>query len=179
MKNTTAKQLKKTAGSAIFMALGVVLPFITGQIPEIGNMLCPMHIPVLLCGMLFGPFYGAAVGLITPLLRSLMFSAPVMYPGAVSMAFELLAYGAIAGLMIRLLPRNIPCIYVSLLTAMVGGRVVWAAVRMLLTVFGGVPFTFAVFIAEGFVNAVPGLILQIAVIPPIVLALKRADLMMD
>lgn len=179
MKSKTANYLKKTAGSAMFLALCMVLPMLTGQIPEIGNMLCPMHIPVLICGMLFGPIYGGAVGFIAPLLRSLIFSMPPMYPGAVSMAFELLAYGIIAGLMIKYLPKKVPYIYLSLVAAMIGGRIVWAIVRMFITVFGGAPFTFAIFIADGFVNAIPGIILHIAIIPPIVLALKKAKLMLN
>ncbi len=179
MKNKTLTHLKKIAGSAMFLAFCMVLPLLTGQIPEIGGMLCPMHIPVLICGMLFGPLWGGAVGFIAPLLRFALFSAPIIYPRGISMAFELLAYGVIAGLMVKYLPKRTPYLYVSLITAMIGGRIVWALVRSFITVFGGAPFTFAIFVAEGFVNALPGIILHIAIIPPIVLALKRAKLMMN
>lgn len=179
MKNKTLTHLKKIAGSAMFLALCMVLPLLTGQIPEIGSMLCPMHIPVLICGMLFGPLYGGAVGFIAPLLRFAIFSMPPLYPRGISMAFELLAYGVIAGLMVKYLPKKAPFLYLSLVSAMIGGRIVWALVRSFITVFGGAPFTFAIFIADGFVNAIPGIILHIAIIPPIVLALKRAKLMMN
>ena len=179
MKTQTATQLKKTAGSAMFLALCMVLPMLTGQIPEIGGMLCPMHIPVLICGMLFGPVYGGAVGFIAPLLRFAIFAMPPIYPTGFSMAFELLAYGVIAGLMVKYLPKKVPYLYLSLGTAMLGGRIVWAIVRMFITVFGGAPFTFAIFIADGFVNAAVGIILHIAIIPPIVLALKKAKLMLN
>ena len=86
MKNNT---LKKTILAAMFLGLGLVLPFLTGQIKEIGNMLLPMHIPVLLCGLICGWQYGIAVGFIMPILRSFLFSMPHMFPNAVSMAFEL------------------------------------------------------------------------------------------
>ena len=66
MKNSNVKNL---ALSAMFIAIGQVLPFFTGQIPQIGNMLLPMHIPVLLCGLICGWKYGALVGFTTPLLR--------------------------------------------------------------------------------------------------------------
>jgi uncharacterized membrane protein len=176
MKTQTITKLKKTAGSAMLLALGIVLPFLTGQIPQIGNMLCPMHIPVLICGMLYGPFYGGAVGFILPLLRSMLFTMPPMYPAAVSMAFEMLTYGVIAGLMVKVLPKKASSLYASLITAMLSGRIVWAIVRMFITVFGGAPFTFAIFVADGFVNALPGIVLHIAIIPPIVLALRKAKL---
>lgn len=179
MKTQTAQNLKKTVGSAVLLALCMVLPLLTGQVPQIGNMLCPMHIPVLLCGLLFGPTLGGAIGFIAPLLRFAIFSMPPIYPVGISMAFELLAYGAITGVMIKILPKKTPYIYLTLITAMLGGRVVWALVRMLITILGGAPFTFAIFIADGFVNALPGIVLQVLIIPPIVLALKKANLSLN
>ena len=179
MKTQTAQNLKKTAGSAVLLALCMVLPLLTGQLAELGNMLCPMHLPVLICGMLFGYVWGGAIGFIAPLLRFAIFSMPPIYPVGISMAFELLAYGVISGVMTRLLPKKPPYIYLTLITAMLGGRVVWALVRMLLTILGGAPFTFAVFIADGFVNAMPGIVLQVLIIPPIVLALKKANLSLN
>ncbi len=179
MQTKTAAQLKKLTGSALFLALALALPFLTGQIPEIGNALCPMHLPVLICGMLFGPLYGGVVGFIAPLLRFIIFSAPIIYPRGISMAFELLAYGVISGVLVKYLPKNIPALYASLIAAMLGGRIVWAGVMMFITLFGSVPFGFSIFIAEAFINALPGIILQIVVIPPIVLALKKAGLLLN
>ena len=80
------KNNKKLVLSALFLAIALVLPFLTGQIPEIGSMLCPMHIPVLLCGFFCGWQYGLAVGFVAPLLRSFLFGVPYLYPMAVSMA---------------------------------------------------------------------------------------------
>ena len=176
MKTSSIKNLKKLTASALFLALALVLPFLTGQIPEIGGMLCPMHIPVLLCGMVCGPVWGGAVGFIAPLLRYAIFGMPPVYPTGISMAFELLTYGVVAGLMVMLLPKKVPFLYVSLVTAMVAGRIVWALVRTIITIFGGAPFTFAIFVAEGFVNAVPGIVVQLIIIPPVVFALKKAKL---
>jgi len=62
--------------AALFVALGLVLPFLTGQIPEIGSMLLPMHLPALLCGFVCGWPCGLAVGFVMPLLRSLIFGMP-------------------------------------------------------------------------------------------------------
>ena len=92
MKNQNTKKL---AYAALFLALCLVLPMLTGQIPRIGSMLLPMHIPVLLCGLVCGWQYGAAVGFVAPLLRSVLFGMPPMYPVAIAMAFELLTYGLV------------------------------------------------------------------------------------
>ena len=87
--------LLKMIQAALFLALAYVMPFLTGQIPEIGSMLCPLHIPVLLCGFICGAPWGLAVGFIAPLLRSLILGMPPFFPKAVCMAFELAAYGFI------------------------------------------------------------------------------------
>ena len=89
-------QIRKLTYSALYLAIALVLPFLTGQIPEIGSMLCPMHIPALLCGFVCGWPWGLAVGFVSPLLRSLLFGMPTAYT-AVAMAFELAAYGAVSG----------------------------------------------------------------------------------
>ena len=89
--------LQMTILSAIFLAIGLLLPCVTMNIPTVGKMLCPMHIPVLLCGFICGWPYGLIVGFITPLLRSVTFGMPVMMPNAVCMAFELAAYGFVTG----------------------------------------------------------------------------------
>ncbi len=86
------KTVKNLTLAAMFMAIGMVLPFLTGQIPQIGNMLLPMHIPVLLCGLICGPQYGAAVGFVLPLLRSAVFGMPVIFPAATAMTSELVSY---------------------------------------------------------------------------------------
>ncbi|MDD2441998.1 MAG: ECF transporter S component [Eubacteriales bacterium] len=175
--NSTRKTLIRLVLAGMFLALGLVLPFLTGQIPQFGSMLLPMHIPVLICGFVCGWPYGLVVGLITPVLRSLMFGMPPMFPGAVAMAFELAAYGFMTGLLYKLLPKKVPFIYVTLAAAMLVGRVVWGLVTFLLVSSAGSAFTFSAFLAGAFVNAVPGIIVQIVLIPIIILALQKAHLM--
>ena len=162
--------------SAAFLALAYIMPFLTGQIPEIGAMLCPLHIPVLLCGFICGWPWGLAVGFIAPLFRSLTLGMPPFFPKALCMAFELAAYGAIAGLMHRILPRKKPYIYVSLLTAMIIGRLVWGTAMFLCLGLSGGSFTFAAFLAGAVTNAIPGIILQIVLIPVLVMVLDRPRL---
>ena len=172
MKNT-----KHLVLTALFLALGIVLPFFTGQIPEIGSMLLPMHLPVLLCGFVCGWPYGLAIGFITPLLRSLLFSMPPMFPKAVAMAFELAAYGTLSGLFFRLLPqKNTARIYLSLIGAMLGGRIVYGLVCIPLMGIAKVPYSFEIFLASTVIEALPGIILQLILIPILLLALQKANL---
>ena len=173
MKN---QHIGKLVLAALFLALAYVFPFVTGQVPTIGNMLCPMHIPVLLCGFVCGWQYGGAVGLVAPLLRSLTLGAPVLFPRAVCMSLELCTYGAVVGLMFFLLPKKIPYIYVSLVTAMLAGRLIWGGAMFLCLLPGETQFGFAAFAAGAFFNAIPGILLQLVLIPPVVVALKRAGL---
>ncbi len=168
------KAIKKLTVSAMLFAMGIVLPFATGEIPEIGNMLLPMHLPVLLCGFICGAKYGAAVGFFLPIIRSLMFARPILYPNAAAMAFELMTYGLTAGLIYLLLKkRSIISIYISLLSAMLAGRAVWGAVSALLYGISAKSYTFSAFIAGALLEAIPGIILQLILIPAILLALQK------
>ena len=168
------KKVLKMVLAALFLALAYVMPFVTGQIPEVGAMLCPMHIPVLLCGFICGWPWGLAVGFIAPLFRSLTLGMPPLFPGAVCMAFELAAYGACTGLLYAGLPKNNASVYVSLLGAMVIGRIVWGAVSMVIYGVMGNAFSVQMFMAGAFLNAVPGIVMQIVLIPVIIMALKKA-----
>lgn len=159
--------------AAMFLALAFVMPFLTGQIPQVGNMLCPMHIPVLLCGFVCGAPWGAVVGFIAPLLRSLILGMPPLFPKATAMAFELAVYGLIAGLLYKKLPQKKWAIYVSLLVAMVSGRAVWGVVQLACLGFDASKFTLSVFWTEAVANAVPGIIIQIVLIPIIVMVLEK------
>lgn len=163
--------------SALFLALAYVMPFLTGQIPEIGSMLCPLHIPVILCGFICGWKYGLVIGLIAPLFRSLTLGMPPIFPTATSMSFELAAYGAISGVMYNILPKKKLYIYCSLLTAMIIGRIVWGVAIFICMGIKNSPFTFNAFVAGAFVNALPGIILQIVVIPVIIMTLEKINIL--
>lgn len=168
----TNKSLKLIL-AALFLALAYLLPFVTGQIPEIGKMLCPMHLPVLLCGFVCGWQWGLAVGFTAPLLRSLTLGVPLFFPSALCMAFELAAYGVLAALLYRVFPRKKRFIYPSLLAAMVGGRLVWGAAMALCMGLSGKGFSFTAFISGAVTTALPGIAIQILLIPPIVMVLER------
>lgn len=177
MVRTESRAANKTRDlvlGAFFMALGIVMPFLTGQIPGIGSRLLPMHIPVLLCGYVCGWQYGLIVGFVTPLLRSMMFSMPPMMPTAVGMAFEMATYGAVTGILYQKLPKTAVSVYLTLIVSMLAGRLVWGLVSIALYGVSGGTFSWQIFMAGAFVNAVPGILLQLALIPVIIITLQKA-----
>lgn len=170
-------KIKKIVLTAMFIAIGFILPFLTGQIQSIGNMLLPMHLPVLLCGLICGWQYGLAIGLILPIMRSLILTMPPLYPTAISMSFELAAYGFLIGFLYsRSKWQCVRALYRCLIAAMLGGRFVWGIAQVILLGIGAKGFTINAFIAGAFVNAVPGIILQLVLIPAIMLLLDRTHL---
>lgn len=174
MKNK--KKLLNMILAAMFMGLGLVLPFLTGQIPKIGNMLLPMHIPILLCGLICGWKYGGVVGFVTPLLRWALFGMPPM-PTVIGMAFELAAYGIIVGALYgHSRWKCIFSLYRSLIIAMIGGRLVWGAARVIMLGVAHVPFGREAFISGALLTAIPGIIVQLVLIPAIMVALDKAKL---
>ena len=163
--------------AALFLALAYTIPYLTGQIPEIGSMLCPMHLPILFCGFLCGPWWGLSIGVIAPIFRSLMLGMPPLFPTALAMAFELAAYGFVAGYMHKLLPRKKPYVLCSLITAMIVGRLVWGAAMLICLGISGGSFTFSAFLAGAVINAVPGIAAQIILVPTIVILIDNPKIL--
>ncbi len=161
--------------SAMMLALCYILPNFTGNIPVIGSMLLPMHLPVLLCGFLCGPYWSAAVGFVAPVSRSLLFSMPPMSV-AIPMGFEMAAYGFVSGFLFHYLEhKNLPTlsrIYISLISAMVLGRVLYGAIKVGMTFGTSDPYTLSAFIAGTVTSAIPGILLQLVLVPAIVLAVE-------
>ncbi len=165
--------LRHLTCAAMCLALCLYLPFLTGQIPQIGRALSPMHIPVLLAGFLCGPWWAMVVGLVAPMLRHSLFLMPPLVT-AIAMSFELAAYGLFSGLLYQLLPKKRSNIYVSLILAMLGGRIVWGIAMTIISGVTGSEFGWAAFIAGAFTSAVPGIIVHIILIPVLVMSLQKA-----
>lgn len=166
-------RIKRMVAAAICLALCYTLPFLTGQIQGIGRMLCPMHLPVFICGFVCGRWWGFAVGFVAPLLRSVTLGMPPMFPDAVSMAVELAVYGFAAALIYDLLPKKLPYTYVSLISAMLCGRVAWGAMRYVIAGISKTKFTFPMFLAGAFTRAFPGIIVQLLLVPAVIELLRR------
>lgn len=168
-------QLLKNVLAALFLALAMVLPFLTGQIPNIGSMLCPMHVPILLCGFICGGVRGFAVGATAPLLRSLIFSMPPLFPTALCMAFELAAYGAAAGVLYKIFAKKKRYIYLTLIISMIIGRLVWGAAMLVCMGVSGGGFTASAFVSGAIINALPGIALQIILVPVLVMVYGKTQ----
>ena len=177
-------QLIRLLISAILLAIGMVLPLLLGQVKVLGQAISPLHIPVFICGMTCGPVYGAAMGFVLPLLRSAVFGMPPIIPTGLAMAFELCAYGALTGVLYPMLRRRaggakasgLPAMLVSLLIAMVLGRLVGGAAQAIILGFNGKGYTFQAFVASYFVGTAVGAVIHLIVVPAVVLALEKAKL---
>lgn len=171
------QKTKDLVSAALCVALGLIVPQVfhlipfVGAVPNLGGVFLPMHIPVLLCGFLCGWKYGAACGAIVPLLSSAITGMPVLWPQGVSMVFELAVYGLVTGLLYRSLQRNV---YLSLIAAMAAGRAVSGVAKAVFFGMAGKPFGMAAFLSGAFTAAVPGMILQLVLIPVLVAALEKA-----
>lgn len=167
------RKLSNVTLAALFLAIALVLPFFTGQIPQIGKALCPMHIPVMLAGFLCGSWYGLLVGLLAPLLRFVIFGMPVIMPTGIIMSIELATYGLVVGLMYRLLPKKKINVYLSLIISMLVGRIIWGVMHVLFFQLGNYDFSWAAFIAGGFANSIPGIIVQLVFVPLVVIKMSN------
>ena len=168
-------ELRSIIYAAVCLALAILLPFLTGGNPQLGQMFSPMHLPVLLCGFIAGPFWGGAVGLLAPFLRFLIAGAPVLYPAAIRMAVELCVYGLSSALFYRYLPKKPVGITISLICAQLFGRIAWGVMQFALSVVDPQnPFSVEFVIAQTLTPALYGILLQLVVIPPVVYAMQKA-----
>lgn len=169
---TTKGSVKNLIIAALCVALGLVLPSVFHLLGS-GSVFLPMHIPVLLCGLICGWRYGALCGFIVPLLSSILTGMPPLFPVAPAMMLELAAYGALTGLLYRKLGQNI---YVSMLGAMLAGRIVSGVANVVLMGVAGRPYGLSAFLTASFVTSLPGIAIQLISIPLLVVSFQRAGL---
>ena len=176
-KEKQTRSARDAVVAAMLLAVGLFLPFLTGQIQQIGNMLLPMHLPVFLCGLICGWKWGLAVGFILPLFRFVLFGMPPIYPQGIAMAFELATYAAVAGaLYAHSRWQCVRALYRCLIAAMIAGRIVWGVAEVFLLGLGPEGFTWQMFVAGAFLNCIPGIVLQLIAVPAIMAALNRTGL---
>ncbi len=173
MTNRNAKT-KNLVLAALCIALCLLLPLITGQNRQLGNMLCLIHLPVYICAYLTNWKWAGAVGFVSPILRSFTFGMPPLYPLAIGMAFEMATYGIVAAVFYKVFKKSTSGLYASLLIAMLLGRIVGGSVKAILLGVGGEALTFKAFLTTYFVTEVAGIAIQIILIPLLVLALGKA-----
>lgn len=168
---------KKIILSAFFMALAIILPFLTGQIKNLGSMLLPMHIPVILCGLICGSIYGGIIGLICPMLRSMIFGMPILFPSAVCMSIELMIYGFLTGFLYdKFKYKCIRSLYRSIIISMIVGRIIWGICSYISYKIVGQTFTIDFYMMTAFIHALPGIIIQLIIIPIIMISIKKTKM---
>lgn len=173
MQTTTITQTKKLVIAALCVALGCILPMAFHAVPNAGSVMLPMHIPVLLCGLVCGWQYGLACGILAPLVSSLATGMPplAILPG---MLCELAVYGLIAGLILRFVHtgRTLADIYFALIGAMLAGRMTYGILNSL--IFRAGEYSAQVWLTAAFVTGLPGIVIQLVFLPAIVLALQKS-----
>ncbi len=169
----TITPVKKITLTAVCMALCCVLPAAFHSV-GLGTAFSPIHIPVLLCGMLCGGWYGLFCGVAGPILSSLITSMPPA-AGLVSMVPELAVYGLAAGLGMRFIRTRslFADMYISLAGAMLLGRIVGGIAKALFYT-GGEGYTLALWASAYFVGTLPGIIAHLIIIPLLVFTLMKA-----
>lgn len=172
MRIHDSKSIRKLTLAAVCVALCVVLPIAFHSIPNAGSVLLPMHIPVLICGMICGWPYGFLCGLMGPMLSSVLTGMPpVAY--LPPMMVECATYGLVAGLMLKFVHtgKTYHDLYIALVSAMLAGRVVAGLAKALIFTPG---LAMSAWIASSFVTALPGIVIQLVFLPTVVLALMKA-----
>lgn len=178
-KKRTYNTSLKLVISALMLALSIILPTVISMGNQrLGQIFLPMHIPVMLCGIICGTPYGIIIGLASPLLKSIVTGLPVIAT-AVSMAFELATYGGMCGMLYKLFSKKIGFIYPNLLISMIIGRIVSASINYLISTASDNEFVLKSFIMLTTVNALPGIVIQFALIPLIVLSLRKTRFMLN
>lgn len=173
--NTTTKLVF----SALFIALAIILPsLLTMGNQQLGQTFLPMHIPVMLCGLICSTPYGIVVGLVSPLLKTIITGLPPITT-SVAMSFELATYGGMCGMLYKSFPKKIGYVYPTLLISMLAGRIVNASVNYLIATASDSEFILKTFITVNVINALPGIVIQLALIPLIILALKKTRFMLN
>ena len=168
----TRNSIKNMTMAAVCVALCVVLPIAFHSIPDAGSVFLPMHIPVLICGMICGWPYGFLCGLVGPLLSSALTGMPpiAFLPG---MMVEGAAYGMVSGLMLKYVhtKSTYADLYIALVTAMLAGRVVSGIAKALIFTPG---LAMSAWITASFVTALPGILIQLVFLPSVVFTLMKA-----
>lgn len=167
--------------TAVLLAVGMVLPFLTGQLQSIGKLISPLHIPAFICGLTCGPWWGAALGLVLPVLRSVVFGMPKLMPTAIAMMFELAAYAAVAGMLYPMMlkalkNKRLAAMLIALVIAMLAGRVAGGVAQAVILGAQGSSYGFGMFVAGYFGSNLVGAAIHLVVVPVVVLALEKAKL---
>lgn len=170
MENVKTRGMTKDLTfTCVLIAIGIILPSIFHMFHLGGPIFLPMHIPVIMCGFLVGRKYGLMCGIIVPLLSSVLTGMPPLFPIAITMSLELGTYGYVSGLL-----SNKVNPYIALIGAQIIGRIVGAMSNFIILGLAAKPFVLSTYLTGVFVTALPGILLQLLLIPAGMMLLKKA-----
>lgn len=178
MKSVDRNKLLKLAVSGMCLALCLLLPFLTANSRELGNILCLMHIPVLLCGLICSWQHGLIVGAVAPLFRSFLFGMPPFPAVALPMAVELAVYGLMTGILYRVFSKKLCMVYVNLVVSMIVGRFASVLAKYVLYALNKTDFSLSLVLKLNFVTTLPGAVLQLLLIPTVIYALQKQGVLL-
>lgn len=162
----------------VFLALSIFLPKLCENVPGLESILLVAHIPIYLCGFVCGGPLGFAMGMVSPVLRSVIFGVPELYPDGVAFMFEYAFYGLLAGIFFDTFRcsmgnHRVAASYLALLVAMVGGRAVWGLVMLLIALFSPtVGFSWDAFVYGAFTGELAAIVLHIVIVPGLVAQMR-------
>lgn len=153
----------------MLLASGLLLPMVFHLFGLTGQVALPMHIPVLIGGFFLSPPLALFLGIITPLVSSVLTGMPVLFPMAVIMMFELGTYAFSASLFAR--KMKLPAV-TSLILAMIAGRIAAGVTVAMLVQLFGVKMNPVLYIKGAVITGIPGIIIQLIFIPSLIIAIK-------
>ena len=173
MQKNLKTNLNEMVRAAVLIAIGIILPLFFHTIKNAGSIFLPMHIPVLIGGFILSPAYAVSVGILSPLLSHLFTGMPP-FPFVFVMIFELAAYGFFTSLLYNKIKLGL---YPSLISAMLLGRIVnILGVYFIIHLFMGKQFKLSIVLSGLFLKGLPGIIIQLLLIPLIIKALNKSSL---
>ncbi len=159
--------------ASMLLTIGVLLPFIFHSLGFAGPIFLPMHIPILIGGYILAPELAFALGLITPLFSSITTGMPVIFPIGIIMMFELSFYGLTLSILTRKYKKNT---FFLLSLSMIVGRIVAAFTAFVLTLIFTIKLNPVIYIKGAIITGLPGIIIQLLIIPIIIQAIKKSNL---
>ncbi len=161
--------VKNLLVAAALLVLSVVLYKFFGGFTLFGGYLCVMEAPILLCGLLCGPVLGALAGAAAPIVCSLLFNSPTMNPDALAIAVEYIVFGVACGVLYKIMCQNV---YISLILSMYLGRTAYGVMMRILVDYSSESFLYDIIFC-----CIPGIVLEIVLLPLIAILLDKTGLM--
>jgi len=158
--------------ASVLLAIGILLPLIIHISGINGAIFLPMHIPVLIAGLIVGSPLGFIIGILSPIVNNLLTGMPPI-PILWIMIVELAIYGLLSGYLYRRIKMSLlPSLILSMIIGRIGAALTLLALGM---GFGLSVPPMNIYIKGITLTALPGIIIQIILIPAIIRAYEKSQ----